>query len=71
MRRKHIRNYEEGAPAGVCREWRDWKSFKAWSLAHGYTDDARLIRLNTDLGFAPDNCRWVKKVGRVLGGSRD
>lgn len=71
MRRKHIRNYEEGAPVDVCREWRDWKSFKAWSIAHGYTDDARLIRLNTDLGFAPDNCRWVKKVGRVLGGSRD
>lgn len=71
QKRRFIHNYDEGAPISVCDEWRDWESFKTWSLANGYADDARLIRVDQKLGFSPDNCLWLRKGGHVLRGPRE
>ena len=42
----------------VYDEWRDYLTFKAWSLANGYTDKLVLCR-NGDTGnYEPNNVRW-------------
>lgn len=43
----------------VCQEWHDRKTFFAWSLANGYSDELELDRIDNDKGYQPDNCRWV------------
>ena len=54
-----------GRGIGVCDEWRrSFQAFAEWSLANGYaivSGKGRLTidRRDNDLGYAPDNCRWV------------
>lgn len=44
----------------VCDEWlNDYQKFEDWSLSHGYADGLCLDRMNTRLGYSPDNCRWT------------
>lgn len=44
----------------VCDEWRnDYAVFKEWALSAGYKEGLTLDRINNDLGYYPDNCRWV------------
>ena len=44
----------------VCDEWEhDFVSFYNWALSNGYRDELTIDRINNDLGYTPDNCRWV------------
>ena len=43
----------------VCDEWQRLKGFRDWALSNGYADNLTLDRINNDLGYSPDNCRWV------------
>jgi hypothetical protein len=49
----------------VCDEWRhNFEDFSNWSLSHGYEvrfgkDRLTIDRENNNLGYGPDNCRWV------------
>lgn len=46
----------------VCDEWREnFHGFKRWSIENGYTDVLTIDRIDNDLGYSPDNCRWVTK----------
>ena len=44
----------------VCKEWADsFEKFYDWALTHGYADNLTIDRINSDLDYMPDNCRWV------------
>lgn len=43
----------------VCAEWDDFKNFYTWALANGYEEGLTIDREKNDLGYSPDNCRWV------------
>jgi hypothetical protein len=38
---------------------RTHRRFYEWALANGYQDDLQIDRRKDDLGYSPDNCRWV------------
>ncbi len=47
----------------VCEEWKcDFVSFRDWSLANGYSEELEIDRRNNDLGYSPENCRWVTHI---------
>lgn len=43
----------------IYEPWRDYLSFKKWSLDNGYVDGLSIDRVNNSLGYCPENCRWV------------
>lgn len=58
---KSYRNY--GARGiGVCDEWRQSiQSFVKWCLDNGYSRELEIDRANNELGYSPDNCRFVTR----------
>ena len=46
----------------VCPEWNNsFEDFRDWAYAHGYEEGLSLDRINNEMGYFPDNCRWVPK----------
>ena len=47
----------------VCKEWQcDYLAFKSWSLSSGYSKNLTIDRVNNDLRYSPDNCRWATRA---------
>ena len=44
----------------ICDEWlSDFKAFKKWALANGYSDELSIDRFpNGEGNYTPLNCRW-------------
>ena len=45
----------------VCDQWRKFEAFRDWALHNGYSDSLSIDRIDNDLGYCPDNCRWVDR----------
>lgn len=46
----------------VCEEWREnFEFFYNWAMMSGYKKGLTLDRIDNDLGYFPDNCRWVDR----------
>ena len=43
----------------ICDEWQDFVVFRDWALANGFSPGLEIDRINPDLGYSPDNCRFV------------
>ena len=44
----------------VCDTWKhDFIAFREWALSHGYAPGLYMDRRNNDLGYSPENCRFV------------
>ena len=48
-----------GAGIKLCSEWEDFEVFKNWAVVNGYNKSLTLDRINNELGYNPDNCRWA------------
>lgn len=54
----HYNNYG-GRGITVCNEWKEYLPFAKWAFRNGYRSDLTLDRINNDLGYYADNCRWA------------
>lgn len=44
----------------VCEKWLNSpSSFEKWAFENGYTDSLTIDRVNPNLDYCPENCRWV------------
>lgn len=58
-------HYWGGRGITVCDEWsKDFRAFQAWALSNGYSDMLSLDRVDNDLGYSPENCRWVARAAQ-------
>lgn len=55
-----FKNYG-GRGIAVCEEWNEFEPFMEWSLKNGYDDNLELDRKDNNLGYSPNNCRYVTK----------
>jgi hypothetical protein len=60
----HVLNYR-ARDISVCPAWQAFEPFHDWALANGYRDDLCLDRRDNDLGYSPENCRWVTSADQM------
>ncbi len=49
-----------GRGISMCDEWNNsFINFYNWSIQNGYKSSLSIDRINNDLGYFPNNCRWT------------
>lgn len=54
----------------VDPSWDNFLDFRAWALENGYADGLTIDRINNDLRYAPENCRWVTDLENLMNRGR-
>jgi ribosomal protein S27E len=61
---KNHKNYNDYGGRGikVCKEWlNNYETFREWALNNGYSDDLSIDRIDVNLNYEANNCRWTDK----------
>lgn len=46
----------------VCDDWNNsYESFRDWAVTNGYTEGLSIDRIDSHLGYFPENCRWLTR----------
>lgn len=57
----NFKNYG-GKGITVCDEWKnDFENFYKWAIKNGYIEGFSIERINNNIGYRSDNCRWIPK----------
>lgn len=50
----------------VCEAWSSaFAEFRDWAIANGYEEHLEIDRRDNDLGYSPENCRWVTEKAQA------
>lgn len=51
----------------VCDEWlQGFTSFQQWALNNGYKIGLSIDRIDSNLGYSPQNCQWITKSENTI-----
>lgn len=67
------RKYKDYGGRGItiCDEWLcDFSVFYSWAVSNGYKVGLSIDRIDNDMGYSPNNCRWTG-VGEQNSNKRD
>ena len=58
-----VYKYYGGAGITICDDWlNSYVTFCQWADNNGFKPGLTIDRINVDLGYTPNNCRWVPKI---------
>ena len=48
---------------GIDISWESYEDFRLWADGATYYEvGMKLFRTNRDMGYSPENCKWVKRI---------